>query len=150
MFISGDKETEFWSKVTKRGKIPPHNKRLGRCWIWTGYLTDLGGRFSGLISHRIAWELSSGESPGVKCIRRICDNPACVRASHMVMVDRGRWGKYPKRFSGKLWPSQVISMRRQYASGRATQSELASMMGVSRSTVGSIVRHDTWKSVTPS
>lgn len=75
----------FWSKVNKHG---PRAGRLGRCWLWMGGCTQSGyGRFSIHSrmhrAHRVAWELTNGPIPEGICVLHRCDNPPCVRPSHL-------------------------------------------------------------------
>jgi len=77
----------FWSKVDKNGPVPAHCPELGPCWMWTAAKSEKGyGRFwfaGGLrLAHRVAFFLEESRWPvpdGMHC----CDNPACVRRSHL-------------------------------------------------------------------
>ncbi len=90
----------FWSKVDKHG---PHAGRLGRCWVWIGayYPGGYGKTYRGrkaVLAHRVAW----GDVPTGLCVLHHCDNPPCVRRSHLFrgtradnsadMVAKGRQG----------------------------------------------------------
>lgn len=75
--------TRFWSKVNKHG---PRAGRLGCCWVWTaahdqdGYgLFKLKGKM--LRAHRVAW----GDVPLGLNVLHHCDNPPCVRRSHLFL-----------------------------------------------------------------
>lgn len=82
----------FWEKVDKNGpKVPGV---LGCCWIWTAKKSKYGyGNFSvtipgenkqkTFISHRFAWEEANGPIPDGLYLLHKCDNPACVRPSHV-------------------------------------------------------------------
>lgn len=76
----------FWSKVDK---TPGHGPN-GDCWIWTACSTEHGyGRVTirriTFISTRIAWMIQSGSDPGCIDVCHHCDNPPCVRESHLFL-----------------------------------------------------------------
>ena len=73
----------FWSKVDKHG---PRAGRIGRCWLWTGSRNADGYGLFGLLgkttrAHRIAW----GDVPDGLHVLHRCDNPPCVRRSHLFL-----------------------------------------------------------------
>ena len=75
--------SQFWSKVNKRG---PRAGRLGRCWVWMGARNRAGyGAYiiDGQIIavHRVAW----GDVPTGMLVLPHCDNPPCVRRSHLFL-----------------------------------------------------------------
>jgi hypothetical protein len=74
-------ESRFWGKV-QRGE---------ECWMWTGHRDRQGygrihdGSHDGamLLAHRVSWELANGPIPDGMCVLHSCDNPGCVRPSHL-------------------------------------------------------------------
>lgn len=80
----------FWAKVDKRGDVPLHRPRLGRCWNWTGsayrhgygyiWVSEIGRQRS---AARYSWELVHGPSDPALHMLHECDNPRYVRPSHV-------------------------------------------------------------------
>jgi HNH endonuclease len=146
-------ERNFWSKVRK----------TSTCWVWVACKHSFGyGVFRCKTvlyrAHRISWEWEKGKIPRDKCVLHKCDNPACVRPSHLFlgtklentqdMIRKGRDVQDPARgedCARKLTWRRVRSIRRKYATGEFTQAELAQEFGVSQPMVGYIVRHEQWK-----
>src|SRR5215471_6498873 len=70
----------FWEKVDKSGD----------CWLWIAGTTSNGygkfwdgSRIRG--AHQIAWQLATGTDPGEMYVCHTCDNPPCVRFSHLFL-----------------------------------------------------------------
>lgn len=68
--------------------IPFHD-----CWEWTGFRSEKGyGKIasgkrgeSPRRAHRVAWEIANGSIPNGLHILHRCDNPSCVRPSHLFL-----------------------------------------------------------------
>ena len=72
----------FWASVDPSGD----------CWLWQGAVhTDRGGYGAfqdgdGIkYAHRAAWELENGPIPEGMQVCHHCDNPPCVRGSHLFL-----------------------------------------------------------------
>lgn len=167
-------EKRFWEKVDKFG--PVLVRRLGRCWLWTGYLQRGYGQIrvgeQKVRAHRYAWELTFGSVEKLWVLHK-CDNPTCVRPSHLFtgtaldntqdMLKKGRGRKatgkqhgsalYPERMArgvkngaSKLNDRKVRSMRLKWGKG-ASQEALARDFKVSSTAVRKIVHRKTWTHV---
>ncbi len=143
----------FWERVNKDGPIQPHMDTP--CWEWTratngrGYgKLKVAERF--VLAHRLAFELSTGQTiqPGF-CVCHRCDHPSCCNPAHLFlgtqadnlhdMFAKGR-GVAP----AKLTSAQVAEIRALRSSGLLL-AEIAARFGVNRSTIGYVVRGDTWR-----
>ena len=146
----------FWSKVDKSGD----------CWLWTASASGPSPKyFYGRIqyegrrvgAHRVAWILTYGPIPeGLEVCHR-CDVPLCVRPDHLFLgthaenirdaVQKGRHRSPSLRGEGHpqavLTESQVREVRRLARAGYH-HSDLAVMFSTARTTIGRIVRGETW------
>jgi len=151
-------EERFWEKVDKSGN----------CWVWMAGKNKAGygviykdGQMR--LAHRISWMFENGEIPKGFLIRHKCDNPSCIRPTHLVigthsdnmrdMAIRNRASRNGKYLIGEkngftdLIASDVLEIRTKYANENCTQRELAKQFSVSQSTIGNIVHRRTWKHV---
>lgn len=144
---------------------------LGPCQEWTGSRLPKGyGRTKDRrYAHRVAFEDAYGPiAPGLLVLHR-CDNPPCVRPSHLFlgtaadntadMMAKGRNGTRarPERIArgelchtAKLTVEDVRTIRTVYSPGRhsATNSaRLAGVYGVDKGTICRLVRGQSWAHV---
>lgn len=75
-------EHRFWSRVRKTDG--------DGCWEWTGTFRTTGyGQFLAAgqqwIAHRYAWKMANGPIPNGMFVCHKCDNPPCVRVSHLFL-----------------------------------------------------------------
>ncbi len=136
------------------------------CLEWRGYCNPYGYgeiRIGGKLykTHRYAFELAHGPIPEGLVICHRCDNPPCCNPEHLFLgthadnhadcIQKGRARYNPLRgeesTSAILAAENVITIRAQYAAGRATQTELARKYGVTQSTIWLIVHNKKWRHV---
>lgn len=144
-------QERLWERVDKRGP--------DECWLWTGCKTPHGyGRINtaktkGLLyTHRIAYELANGPIPEGMHVCHTCDNPSCVNPTHLWigtaaenMQDRNAKGRH--YVTPHLSPETIKTIRQTYQTQQITQSELASMFGVSLNSIRKILLRESWKEV---
>lgn len=140
----------FWARVAKSSN----------CWIWRGSFFSNGygsiptkklkGKAS--LAHRISWELANGPIQNGKLVLHKCDNPACVRPSHLFIgthsdnyadaksKNRIRYGTSPGVKSGnsKFTMRDIEKIRRLAADGKLTAVEIANSFGVNPRTISRI------------
>ena len=135
----------FWAKV----------KKGPRCWLWTASVDKDGYGQVGsgttpptmLKAHRVSWSLVRGAVPKGKNVLHRCDNPPCVRPSHLFlgttrdnnhdMTCKGRNVFQKNNPSLKLSVSQVRAIRRRRLGGEKLRL-IALAYGVTEGTVSRI------------
>lgn len=114
------------------------------------------------LAHRIAYKLAYGACPDSLHVCHICDNPLCVRPSHLFLgtdqdnhndcVAKGR-AVFPPVLRGvshpmaKLTEPQVLEIRRLLDMGNLTYAAIGQIVGVTKSTIFRINREKSWASV---
>ena len=139
-------QAKFWGRIKNRGL----------CWEWQGARNDRG---YGLVclgdmtirAHRISYVMAFGGIAPDKIICHTCDNPQCVNPLHLyegtaldnardcVLRDRHS-SKHQKKRRTHIPDADIEQIRIRYASGDASQKELAEEYEVGRSTVQRIVQ----------
>lgn len=125
------------------------------CWLWTGpknakgygYLGRGGRGAPKVLAHRLMWELVQGSIPnGMRVLHR-CDNPPCVRPSHLWigtqaenLADMTAKGRARRNGQAKLDKESVAAIRNATGSIR----EIAPQFGVAYSTVARIRRGESY------
>lgn len=147
----------YWAKVEKHD---PDCPCCVGCWFWqaatnsAGYgVIRLPGKDGGLIlAHRLSL-IIDGRDPGPLKSRHSCDTPICVNPAHLQpgtqaqnladMVSRGRSSRGERNSSSKLTAADVDAIRVLH--GSVSYREIGERFGVSRITVGDIIRGTTWR-----
>jgi hypothetical protein len=148
----------FWKRVNKEGPIPGFNAELGPCWVWTGTLLSTGygqmaiGARERFSTHRLAWLLHTGKSPDGQ-INHKCDNPSCVRPSHLYdgtqadnakdAAERLRYHARGNHCRAKINPDIVREIRMRRESGETLQA-IGDRFGITKQNVRLIVKGLAW------
>ena len=137
----------FWDKVDKSGD----------CWEWTaskgfwGY-GSIGVDGKTVLAHRFVLKLKGIDVPSDMCVCHTCDNPGCVRPSHLFigsnaenvadMVAKGRnsTGRGESSGGAKLTEEDVVWIRQL----GATQEKIANCFGISKSQIWRIQNRRAW------
>lgn len=144
-------ELRFWDKV-----------RIGdNCWEWTAGRSESGyGRFypgprrpRSVLAHRRSWEMANGPIPDGLLVCHRCDNPGCVRSSHLFLgtyadnaadkVSKSRQQRGERAAMAKLNVEKVCEVRRRCAAGEE-QRDVARSLGVHQSAISKIVNRLNW------
>jgi hypothetical protein len=148
----------FWSHVDKNGPII--RPELGNCWIWVGSLCNGYGqiRINGktIKTHRLAWILDGHELPEDADVLHECDNPPCVRQSHLFLGNQSinnidMYSKHRENHGGchnshaKLTESKVLEIKYALDKYCASCKELAEIYNIPASTISHINCGYTWK-----
>lgn len=154
----GTIEERFWRKVYKL-------EGEDACWIWIAASNE---HHYGLFNfkkalckaHRVSWILENGEiPPGIDVLHK-CDNPPCIRPSHLFLGDakingmdaskKGRIRHGEQHHFSVATEAQVIAIRSEFVPRKAGMlAMLAEKYGLKRGTVGHIVQGASWKHLPP-
>ncbi len=143
-------EQRFWRFVVK----------TDGCWLWVGKRNSNGrgafkvGGGKTVSAYRFSWTLYNGDIPSETMICHRCDNPICVKPSHLFAgtsqdnvddkVAKGRQAKGARHGGSKLTEKCVVEIRRLHSQGLCSPEKLANKYHVSVSTVQRILARESW------
>ena len=141
---------KFWARTTERDG----------CLLWMG--ARVSNRYGNVscqgrpwLAHRLAWVLTHGDIPEGLHVCHTCDNGLCVNPEHLFLgtqqenvwdMERKGRSRHPKgehHGRAKLTSEQVAEAKALRAEGWSTY-RLGRHFGVSRTTIGSLLRGKTW------
>lgn len=139
------------------------------CWEWKGIRNrggygvvvryDENGKRKHLMAHRFAHMITKGPIPQGLLVLHRCDNPACVRPSHLFlgthqdntadMMAKGRINARSGEEHGraKLTRKQIVAIRAGHEAGESFAS-LGRRFGVSATHASRIVKGEVWGNAT--
>lgn len=144
-------KARFWNLVDTSGK----------CWEWQGSTIFGYGSFGfngrTVRAHRFSYSLVYGSIPEGMLVCHHCDNPRCVRLSHLFLgtqadnihdaIAKGRINTQGENHGlSKLRENDVYEIRRLHSLG-ITQILLSKMWKIHRGYVTRIVRRKCWKHI---
>ena len=143
----------FWAKVAKAG---PND-----CWLWLAACSSDGHRYGAFNvdgkvkrAHRMAYEIVNGPIADGMNVCHKCDNDRCVNPAHLFLgtqADNIKDAAQKNRMAfgvchhlAKLDDDKVRRIREASLAG-ASQRALAREYGMSKTTIGDVVRGKTWR-----
>ena len=156
-------EARFWAKVAKGAR--------DACWPWQGTGTRGYGKIHDKVTGKmiratqVAWELANGPLPAGAHILHKCDRPPCVNPDHLFLgtnddniADKLRKGRQrngahvyrgERHHGTSLTTEQVLAIRAEAATSGRTMAAIGSDYGITRESVGAIVRRKRWAHLAP-
>lgn len=119
------------------------------CWDWLGGQDNGYGRFDGKRAHRLMWEAANGPIPPGLFVLHHCDNPPCVRPTHLYVgtkKDNARDAAVREHHATKLTAAQIPLIRADRERGM-TQVAIADKYLISQTHVSAILARKTWSHV---
>lgn len=128
--------------------------RTGYGQFWDGSILPSGNKKK-VVAHRWGYETFVGPVPDGQHVRHTCDTPLCQNRNHWILgtqqdnmddrASRGRTARGSRVAQSRLSQVQVDEIRLLHSSQGLSYRTLARLFAVGPTTVGNIVRGETWK-----
>jgi DNA-binding CsgD family transcriptional regulator len=133
------------------------------CWEWTGALMGKGygflkipGTRKQIGAHRLSFLIHHGPLPDDALVCHTCDNPKCVKPSHLFagsasdnlqdMKHKDRHLNGARNGQAKLTDDKVRQIHRMNRKG-LSQGKIAKSFGIAQSTVFKILNGQRWEHI---
>lgn len=139
-------QARFWQHVDVK-----NHSHSNECWIWTGAQNGRGygiasiGKGKTMLAHRFVAQSQGDILTDETVVTHICDNPLCVRPSHLKTADQS-YNMIDMMSKGRSKNAKLtIDMVRDIRTKRISRKEFAILYNVSEFTVGDVQRRNVWK-----
>lgn len=160
--VSEDDKNRFWGNAALTAN-------LDKCWQWQlsdkskyGKMTITSNKKQTSFSaHRLAYFIYYGVDPIGNIILHSCDNPKCVNPNHLSlgtsqdnskdMIQKGRglnqFEGGEKHHHARLTAEIVIELRKLFAEGSHSVSELSNKYNIDPSAISRIINRKRWNHI---
>ena len=155
-----DITVELIERFSEKWELNKDNK----CWEWNGATHSKGyGQIkrpktrTQIPAHRLSYLIYRGEIPDGMLVCHSCDNPKCVKPSHLFlgtyqdnsqdMAKKNRHLFGERNNKSKLTREKVLAIHRLYHEEGVSQGKIAKSFGIGQATVWKILHGIRWKHV---
>lgn len=155
-YLNYELEWNFWSKL-----------RISKSGCWEYPVKSKGSPYGIMRNgtghtekpHRFSWRLTQGDIADGLFVLHKCDNPCCVRPSHLSlgshfdnmrdMASKGRTGVHrgENNYLAKIDDKIALEIKEMWATGNFYKMDIARKFNVSHSLVWNVINGNTWKHV---